>query len=1113
MVRKIMMIALLCLAFAVIYCEDRDVGYGISNSLYIFTGGSPNGGMTFETSNTLMINTNFGSSGYDISEAIAISTGTGGYSSYRIMPVSQAPNPVILDIPEGGYGYAWFVVEGEENGVWLPVLNTDLVAEDAQGNNIACQTGWLPYRFLSSIIHMQNAGAFAVPIPSTLVGNGAPGSMETITVITADGETIAPENQQSITCRIVPYEYKEEWGYRLYAKGGAGGTAGIVTATGFGGGGSGATISLDLQGLGSNPSCSAFRINRRDDVFVGAEIELGPPRLIDIGEASVEVQASFPYEIEYNFDLDDLDGLESLMAFYLITEPTILYANSTNFVGQLSARFLSLCVQSLISHSAFNGLGIARVSDEAGLDIQGSLDLSVNLLAGLPLGLTMGPGLGAKAHLGGSLKAYESGAVQKRLFVGGEYKTTTNIGLKLLNDVSLGTKFFYPHKLRSPFFPSTRNVEFELTSNWDSLSDWESLEISGKVGSTSPSFKLYNLPGQMQEQRAWLGIHSSSLKNLLLNTAYAPVRLFNIGSAAVDMVANNETFNQDISNFMGVIYQNQNSNLPVQLNYGFEIEDKSGFEYDLDLEFPLPVIPALVIKLGGGLEATNSRSYKIAEGYWVKGYPYLQREMQSPPTNNIELTNVLNTLWNGMISGPIWSELCDLVLTEFVHAVLTWHFPFRDRMDEVLNANGSYITLTQDSFPADVDSVDFRYWDWGEDTEDPRLSGIQLEQVKRYNSRLRKLREEAIGMHYGIGGFYRFEADSDGWNEDPTLTIKYLDSEVTDIDESTLNMYWEDDHGAWHLLNSIAVPDSNLVRANIPYFATYTLAPSLPQGQIELSAAPDSLMADGISTALVSSGLLMNNDGSVVANGTLYTVLADRGEIVTLDADPMLTGIQIEAWGGYLNFTVQADSIPVPIVATVTSVTGFASGNLTIPMYATGLPATPVLLSAQPEHRALSLSWQQLPDPGIVGYRIHYDTDASGPPYDGVSSEAGHNSPVTVGNSGQHTLTGLQADQDYYLAITALDAYGNESPLSNELTGHTVLQAVTGLSISKSASGVSLAWEPAYGAVSYKVYRSATPSFELNQMEYLGETFDPAWLDQSAGNLDSCFYIVISIGY
>lgn len=1102
----ILAVILIFITTALVADETRYMGYGVSNMLNIYSGGGSSGYI----SNTTAINTLIGQYGYGISGPLELNTELDVYTSYRIVPVTQVPNPSVLEIPEGGNGYAWFTLEGLRNGVWLPASDTQLTAIDGQGNVIACETGLLPYQFLNSIVHMQYPGVFAVPIPWDMIGNGNPNSIETITVMTANGVTIAPENRQSILCKIIPYTYTSDWGYRLYAKGGAGATNGIVTATGFAGGGSGATISLDLQGLGTNPTCTAFRIKRRDDLFVGADIKLGPPRLIDVGSATTSAQASVPYEYEVSFDLDEMDGLEALMAFYLFAEPTVLYGTQANKAVQLSARFLEFMVQCLIANSANNGLGIARVSDEFGLDIQGNLDLTTNLLAASPLRLKMGPGLGLKAHLGGSIKKFPNNGFLTRINLGGEYKTSLNIGPKLIPNTSLGFKFFFPHRLNNLMAPSSGNIEYEMLGRWDSLLSWDSVQLSSKYGTTLPNFKIYDLPGHMQEYKSWVDINSGAVLNTLINSTQIPSQLLNIGSAAVNVVTNNETFSQDICNFLGTVYEQQKRELPVQIGYGHSCEDKSAFNLDLSLEFPLPLLPALVLKFGTGFAATDSRNYQISKGYLAKGYPYLQTEMQIPPQHNYTFGNVINSMWSKVTQGNIWNELCSVISAEMTNRFLRW-WPFKNRADELLNTNGSYISLTQNSIPAGVDSVQFRYWDWGEEPNETRLTTTQREAVQEYNRSMRKAREASIGMNYGIGGFYRFEADSPAWNEAPMLTIKYLDSELTGINENTLKMYWEDETGNWHLVTSTAVPDSNLVRANIPYFTTYTLAPSLPQGSIILDATPDSLAADGISTTTVVTGSLTNNDGTLVANGTEYTILLDRGEITDTDVNPILTGKQVAAFGGLLTFTVLADSIPVPITASITSVTGYANGSLEIPLYATGLPASPLLLSCQPEHRAIRLAWQQVNEPGVVGYKIYYDTDNSGTPYNGTASVDGIASPVVIGNLTSYTLTGLNNYQDYFIAITALDAAGNESLLSNEMLSRPVLRAVTNLEIEKQSSGIKLSWNPAYGATSYKIYRGNSPNLPIDQMQFVAETTSTNWLDATV-TTDKKFYLIISIG-
>jgi hypothetical protein len=69
-----------------------------------------------------------------------------------------------------------------------------------------------------------------------------------------------------------------------------------------------------------------------------------------------------------------------------------------------------------------------------------------------------------------------------------------------------------------------------------------------------------------------------------------------------------------------------------------------------------------------------------------------------------------------------------------------------------------------------------------------------------------------------------------------------------------------------------------------------------------------------------------------------------------------------------------------------------------------------------------SLSWDANTEPAVAGYRLYYGT---------VS--AGYGASVDVGLITSYTLGGLDPNQTYYLAATAYDANGQESPKSNEI--------------------------------------------------------------------------------
>lgn len=76
-----------------------------------------------------------------------------------------------------------------------------------------------------------------------------------------------------------------------------------------------------------------------------------------------------------------------------------------------------------------------------------------------------------------------------------------------------------------------------------------------------------------------------------------------------------------------------------------------------------------------------------------------------------------------------------------------------------------------------------------------------------------------------------------------------------------------------------------------------------------------------------------------------------------------------------------------------------------------------------PETYGLTLAWNPSPSPEIVGCHLYYGT-ASGQ----------YTNTVVVGNVTNVTISGLSAGVTYYFAITAVDASGQESDFSNEIS-------------------------------------------------------------------------------
>jgi len=957
------------------------------------------------------------------------------YSDYRIVPVALAPNPSILEIPEGGIGYAWFVVEGLVNGNWLPVPDINLTSQDGQGNSIPCATNLLSYNFLSSVYHMQNAGVFSVKIPSSIIGNGNPGDQEVITVVDANGTTLSTANRQSIIAKVKQYTYAKSWAYRIYGKLGAGGTVRVATATGFAGGGSGSAMKIDFSGLSSTPTWSAFEISRRRDVFAGVDFEVGPPDIIPFVDPGYknETKASFPYQSDYSFDMNSLPGLESLLAFYLFYETGIIFAGQVLPGGVIGAAFLNWTVQTLIENSAQNGLGVSRYADEVGLDISNTQSLNVSIGRTSPnsFGLAVGPNLGANVHVGGSVRKTTSNTMDARMYVSGGYDANISIGPKWIGSNNQKAKFLYPFRLRNVTIPTSLDIEFEGKYT-EVNSAFESFQITAAVESNSSALNLYNLSGQKQKYKVWLNADNEYVRNLLYNCTQLPSKITNIGQAGIQIATQSNTFEQATTSFLSAIYDEQNNSLPAKLKYGLDAEANTVFGMDIDLEFPIPVFPAVVVKVGGGIEANHSTEYSIADGYWVKALPYLHTEMPSPPNPQVSFAEAMNELWSHVTSGQVLTELQNVILSHLGNRIIKWLGGKSITQNVALNSEGSYLKINAQSIPAGLDSLTCKFWHWDENGNGDKLIDPQKQEIiTKYVKAVKRIRQMASGLEIGTGGFYKFEPVGYEFGDSTLISITYPDSVVTGIDENSLAVFWEDTLGVWHYLPSVPNPDSNRVTAYIQHFTTYTVAPIMPHGEYELDANPDSIPADGISTVVLTSDLMYNADSTIIDDGRFFTLSASRGTILTPDTDPSTEGIQVQSQNGIIQFQLKSDTVASPIEVMAISMTGYAKCLAEVILYDGTPPAAPVITSAIAVENAVILQWDSVADIDLAGYKIYFDKDSPDPPYNGTASVWGSPSPVNVGMTNSYKLSGLGNDTTVYIALTAFDISGNESDFSN----------------------------------------------------------------------------------
>jgi phosphodiesterase/alkaline phosphatase D-like protein len=126
----------------------------------------------------------------------------------------------------------------------------------------------------------------------------------------------------------------------------------------------------------------------------------------------------------------------------------------------------------------------------------------------------------------------------------------------------------------------------------------------------------------------------------------------------------------------------------------------------------------------------------------------------------------------------------------------------------------------------------------------------------------------------------------------------------------------------------------------------------------------------------------------------------------------------------------------------------------------------------------VSLSWSApSPDPGdLGGYVLHYGTSTG--VYTGTSTVGGLDSPVGVGNVLSYTLTGLNPNTSWYLALKSSDTAPNVqvSAFSTEVSTYTELAApgapATFTGTVQSVSAVRWDWALVAGATAYQLQTS-----------------------------------------
>ena len=544
------------------------------------------------------------------------------------------------------------------------------------------------------------------------------------------------------------------------------------------------------------------------------------------------------------------------------------------------------------------------------------------------------------------------------------------------------------------------NVQFELGFSPSWQLEEIILTLSGETGSGFLTYtaerNVYRISVTGPSENLYELITPSGILSMLLDARESadpqPVTLTKDGIVAeIDRILMLAQSRQDLT------FQYERSSVPSK------ITDYPIFEIDLGVNLGLEA------DLSGdiGAQFTESRELVMEEGVIV-GVDYM-------PTHTYS-TNIYNDIDITM------SDVYAKAVTDLGQSALNAIF---DVVEGVVEAVGNFIVEAGDLLLEVGKGI----------LETGQKVVVYFQKV--FKAGYRPLGDPVVPDegYFGIGGLYQIEPVGLVLPEPATLSIGYQDDEVGDWNEDYFQMYrWDSNDSRWQLIGGTVDTIANKVTASIDRFGNYALGARVPYGRYAFDDDPNSVEADGTSVITWTSEPLLNNDNTAVADGTLFTVAASAGSILSADADIDMNGVQVPVIGGQIQFDLQVPDVAWSLDVEATSVIGQARINGSAQLTDSTPPAAPTGLAVEIEEGKVRLSWDLNPELDVTGYKVYFDDDESGPPYAGIVYGVGQNSPIDVADANEHYLKGLRTGHQYYITVAAYDIVGNLSEYAGELT-------------------------------------------------------------------------------
>ncbi len=948
------------------------------------------------------------------------------------------PNPEISKVQLGGSIHRYYKIVNHINENPLP--------------HIPLEVSGLSQSFTSN-----NEGIVEIIIHSNKIGTGQPGDQKTFSIIAINNEELAEPIH--FVCKIEELEHGKYWESNNWIDGSY-----IV----FSGGKDYSGRMSFFENNHQNDHPDFLSVNRENrarggltfGAGVGLDVSLGNIDIGGYGSAGVGVVAAGITGDGYTIEYGDMSTSESLTFSYLMLDA---------FLGSLDSplRHVKTVFQVLLY--LYSGQDVFDNSAQfttTGFNVSAGADVSA--IVGID-GLSFSNGL--------KLGTSGSGSASAQAF-----RTYTKNIQENSKAFDVGVSYEYSSQ--------ELNSVLALVSPWVMLFDFIIPNINNRIATTLSVEKDFNdniirtevsfsSRNGSNEEKIIFTIENDHL-GLLFNQYPEFKKLIDLSISSYLFIDYYTAF-QFISGLFEFVYKQQELENAIEANYEKQIKY---FQTDNVFSIDLNV---LVASFGTGATIEEGRYKTKEKGKLLNKNVFITESYDSyipdiyedlPIRRILTLSSILSIIDNFVFTSDILS---------------LW--PFKDNIFYV-GDTGSYLTYEPEAFPADLDSITCASWSWYGDSPGTRKNDIVDDFSRAIYQKNRKETEEQYGMTFGIGGFYQFEPYDLKLLDTIYLTISYDQDEIKGFDESDLAMYYEDkDENTWVFIGGEIDALNKTVTAPIGHLSNFTLAPSLPYGTINLNASPDSINADGISKALITSDTIFNNNMTPVSDGEMFTINISHGEILTNDVNPDMEGIQIMAQDHRIQFEIVSGNIGAVATISTHSINGSASGILEVLYVDTIPPSTPVLVSALPSNQMVQLQWLQNPELDLAGYKIYYDTDTV-PPLNGIHTVYGQPSPIVLGVDTLRNVVGLLNDSTYYFAVSAYDNSGNESELSGFIsTTPSSCPVPSGLDYSNlTSTSISISWiigmeaelwELLYGSLGFDTETEGILISDISEVPYV----------------------------